>query len=270
MKRLVVCPSFHCPFNCSFCFNRHNIDSNELLPLETVKEKVSAIIDKVSEIVISGGEPMSLDKNYFDNLVDVLKTFGKTVTVECYPYDLTNYRDDVEYNFSYDFTVRPRALEAWENLMAFKKPFNITVTLSPVLFKFYPNGLLWKLTLLDNLKEVEFKPYCKNVNTQYDITKNSSLLKFNQLLLSNKLNLPFVLKNKTKLISKMLGNEESEVDLFLMPSGELKYQDFEDDLLVYKDLTLTVLNDYTPLVYPDDIDMYSKQMMDWARTNGIV
>ena len=66
-------------------------------------KKVSKVLEltDISEIVISGGEPMSWKKTYFNNLIDALKQFNKKIIVESYPYILDNYRNDIEYNFSY-------------------------------------------------------------------------------------------------------------------------------------------------------------------------
>ena len=270
MKRLVIYPTFLCPFACQFCYNKNNNSLNERLTPELLKQKVSELTDDVSEFVISGGEPMSWDKSYFNSIVDVLKLFGKPITVEAYPYSLTNYRDDIEYNFSYDFTIRPRALEAWENLMRLKKPYKLTVTISPLLFKIYPNALLYKFSLLENLKEVEFIPYCKNEISAFDITKNDSLVKFNKILLSNKLNTKFTLKNKTNLISKMLGEYNPQVDICLMPNGDLKYKDFEGEILTFKPLTNDVLKNDTPFKYPENIDLYDENIIKWCQEYGVI
>ena len=187
MKRLVIYPTFLCPFSCAFCSTKDKNSLNEMLDIELMNKKVSKILEltDISEIVISGGEPMSWKNTYFNNLIDTLKQFNKKIIVESYPYILDNYRNDIEYNFSYDFMVRPRALDVWENLLRIKEPYNITITISPMLFKLYPNAILYKLTLLKNVKEVEFIPYYKNTISQYDITKNDSLTKFNKMILSN-------------------------------------------------------------------------------------
>ena len=271
MKRLVIYPTFLCPFACAFCATKNKNSLNEMLDVTLMKHRVSEVADYISEIVISGGEPMSWNKSYFNLIIDSLKPFGKKITVESYPYTLENYRDDIEYNFSYDFMVRPRAMETWENLLRIKKPFNLTVTISPMLFKLYPNAILYKLTLLNNLKEVEFIPYYKNELSQYDITKNETLVKFNKILLSNKLNLPFTLKNKTNLVNKMLGEYNCEADICLLPNGDLKIKNFDrSGIMKFEDLDNQTLTNPVSLNYPEEIDLYNDEIVKWAKENAVI
>lgn len=272
MKRLVIYPTFLCPFACAFCSTKDKNSLNELLDVRLMEKKVSEVLDSadISEIVVSGGEPMSWKKPYFNEVIDTLKQFNKKIVVESYPYILDNYRADVEYNFSYDFMVRPRALDVWENLMRIKEPYNITVTISPMLFKLYPNAILYKLTLLNNIKEVEFIPYYKNTVSQYDITKNDTLVKFNKMILSNKLNLPFTLKNKTKLVNKMLGEYSEESDICIMPNGDIKLKTFVDGIMKFIDTDNSSLNESHPLVYPNEIDLYNDEIVKWAKENAVI
>ena len=270
MKRLIIYPTFLCPFACAFCSSKNKNSLNEMIDLKLLSERISDIKDYISEIVISGGEPMSWDKLSFISLIETIKPFGKKITVESYPYILNNYTDSVNWNFSYDFMIRPRALDVWENLMRIKSPYSLTVTISPMLFKLYPNAILYKLNLLENLREVEFIPYCKNDLSQFDITKNDTLTKFNKMLLSNKMNLNYTLKNKTNLVNKMLGEYNKEVDICILPDGKLYYKDFDGDILKFKELSQDILFKSHPLVYPKDIDLYNDEIVSWAKENAII
>lgn len=272
MKRLVIYPTFLCPFSCAFCSTRDKNSLNEMLDIKLMNKKVSKILEltDISEIVISGGEPMSWKNTYFNILIDTLKQFNKKIIVESYPYTLDNYRNDIEYNFSYDFMVRPRALDVWENLLRIKEPYNITITISPMLFKLYPNAILYKLTLLKNVKEVEFIPYYKNTISQYDITKNDSLTKFNKMILSNKLNLPFTLKNKINLVNKMLGEYNCEADICLMPNGDIKLKTFDKGIMNFIPADDSMIKSSNNLEYPAEIDLYNDEIVNWAKENAII
>ena len=115
----------------------------------------------MDSFVISGGDPLILPQSYLNELITILKSYNKPITLNAYPYQ-RNIPSDVYYDFSYDFLSKPRAAEVWENLLSFEFPFKITITLSPIMFKYHPNNLLQKLSLLPKLKEVEFIPYFKN------------------------------------------------------------------------------------------------------------
>lgn len=268
MKRLVIYPTFSCPFSCNFCFNKNRNTSKDILPIHTLKEFMTKFKDSISDIVISGGEPMLLDKSYFNSMIDTLKAFEKPITISSYPISLENYRDDIDYNLSYDFMIRPRALDVWENLLAFKKKFDLTVTISPLVFKLHPNALLQKLSLLPNLNSVEFVPYYKNDCSEYDITKNDCLIKFNQLLLQSKLNIPFKLINKEKAINVIFESKDDSVDICLFPNGQLYYQNFDErGILKYIPTTEEVFTSNITKTIPSDVDLYSNDIIEWFKNN---
>lgn len=270
MKRLVIYPSFLCPFSCNFCITKNKNSMNEILSIDVIKSFLQNNTDNISDIVISGGEPMTLNKFYFNELIDTLKQFNKKIIIQSYPLSLENYRDDVEYNLSYDFMARPRAMEVWENLLNFKKKFDLTITISPLIFKYHPNGILQKLSLLPNINSVEFVPYCKNECSEYNITKNDCLIKFNQLLLQSKLNIPFKLINKDKTRQKMLDKTSNPIDVCLFPSGKLYYQQFDDrGILKFVETNESIFNQDITLDYPEDIDLYSDSMIKWFKLNGM-
>jgi organic radical activating enzyme len=269
MKPLVIYPSLLCPFACAFCYNKNKNSYNRYLDISVIKEFIKNHSDKISDIIISGGEPMSFSKSYFDELINTLKTFDKSITVRSYPYTLSNFREDVNYNFSFDFMARPRALEAWENLLALKYPFNMTVLISPVIFKYHPNDMLKRLSVLPNLKKVEFIPYYKNEYSAYDITKNDCLIKFNKILLQSKLNLPYELINRSKIQHKIVNNTNDTIEVCLLPDGNLYYQDFDDNnILKFIPTTDEIFDKEKYIKYPNDIDLYSDEIIKWFKQNG--
>lgn len=270
MKRLVIYPSFLCPFSCNFCITKNKNSLNESLSINTLKNFMNMNHNKISEIVVSGGEPMILNKTYFNEIIDTLKQYDKKITINSYPLSLENFRDDVEYNLSYDFMAKPRAMEVWENLLKFKKKFDLTITISPLIFKYHPNNLLQKLALLPNIKSVEFIPYCKNECSEYDITKNDCLTKFNQILLQSKLNIPFKLVNKDKTRQQMIEKTFAQSDIHLFPSGELFYQEFDErGILKFKSTDASIFDKDVALKYPEEIDLYSDSMIQWCKHNGM-
>lgn len=270
MKRLVIYPSFLCPFSCNFCITKNKNSLNEVLSINVLKNFMNQNHNNVSEIIISGGEPMSLNKTYFNELIDTLKQYNKKITIFSYPLSLENYRDDVEYNLSYDFMAKPRAMEVWENLLKFKKKFDLTITISPLIFKYHPNNLLQKLSLIPNVKNVEFIPYYKNDCSEYDITKNDCLTKFNKILLQSKLNIPFKLINKEKIRQQMLEKTLTPIDVHMFPTGELFYQSFNDNgILKFVPTNTSIFNQEIYFNQPEEIDLYSDSMTQWCKHNGL-
>ena len=136
------------------------------------------------------------------------------------------------------------------------------------MFKLHPNALLQKLSLLPNINSVEFIPYYKNECSEYDITKNDCLTKFNQLLLQSKLNIPFKLVNKEKIINALFEPQITDIDVCLFPTGDIYYQNFDNNgVLKYIPATSDVFSSNIIKSTPDEIDLYSKDMIEWFKNN---
>lgn len=243
MKILKICTTYSCPFKCYFCFNRDKAEDNTLLSLDDVKEFLSKASDKFDKIVISGGEPSLVLKNYLKQLVDIVKQYTSNVTIETYPIVQSTFFDeidDVNIEVSYDFTARSRVQEVWRQLLAYKKPFNINVTLSPIVFKFNPNKIIQTLNMLPQLQHVTFKPMFNNKNYQYHI-KQSDYKKFIDILNNSRLNVHFT-------YSYTDFNDE----FILTPYGKLCGVSFENDIRYEKELSIDEIDSHITN-YPESV-----------------
>ena len=272
MKTLTVYPSFLCPFSCNFCLNKDKNSLNEILDTSVLESFLKEYGHNFKKIYISGGEPMNLPKLYFNDLVDTIKEYNKNITILSYPFQMDNYRDDVEYILSYDFLARPRALDVWSNLLKFPKKFDISVTLTPLLFKYHPNAIFQKLSILPNLKNVELKPYFKNETTTWNLN-NVTCDKFLKFWISSHLNVSFINVNKEKM--RHLIGKASRIEIIdeknfnLLPDGKLYIDDFnEQDIHSFKEISITEL-DTIKIKQPSCIDFYSDDLQNWSLTNGI-
>lgn len=274
MKTLIVYPTFLCPYSCAFCLTKNKNSLNEFLDIFKLKDFLEKNASKFDKIKISGGEPMSINYDYFNELVDTLKEFNTNIVVSSYPVELKNYRDDIEYEFSYDFLARPRALEVWENLLNFPKKFDVKVLVSPQILKtFHPNVILNKLSILPNINTVEFKEYYRNETTMWNL--NSLVYdKFIKLVLSSQLNVPFINLNKEKmrfLNGKTSKANESffEEEYCLLPDNKLYVQQFnENDISYFKEINENDIG-LEKVNYPEEYNFYSKNLRQWSLNNDI-
>jgi organic radical activating enzyme len=274
MKTLIVYPTFLCPYSCAFCLTKDKNSLNEFLDIFKLRDFLEKNASKFDKIKISGGEPMSINYDYFNELVDTLKEFNTNIVVSSYPVELKNYRDDIEYEFSYDFLARPRALEVWENLLNFPKKFDVKVLVSPQILKtFHPNVILNKLSILPNINTVEFKEYYRNETTMWNL--NSLVYdKFIKLVLSSQLNVPFINLNKEKmrfLNGKTSKANESffEEEYCLLPDNKLYVQQFnENDISYFKEINENDIG-LEKVNYPEEYNFYSKNLRQWSLNNDI-
>lgn len=274
MKTLIVYPTFLCPYSCAFCLTKNKNSLNEFLDIFKLRDFLEKNASKFDKIKISGGEPMSINYDYFNELIDTLKEFNTNIVVSSYPVELKNYRDDIEYEFSYDFLARPRALEVWENLLNFPKKFDVKVLVSPQILKtFHPNVILNKLSILPNINTVEFKEYYRNETTMWNLN-NLVYDKFIKLVLSSQLNVPFINLNKEKmrfLNGKTSKANESffEEEYCLLPDNKLYVQQFnENDISYFKEINENDIG-LEKVNYPEEYNFYSKNLRQWSLNNDI-
>ena len=274
MRTLVVYPTFLCPFSCAFCLTKTKNSLNEFLDVFKLRDFLEKNHSNFDKIKISGGEPMLINHDYFNELVDTIKEFNKNIIVSSYPVELKNYRDDIEYEFSYDFLARPRALEVWENLLRFPKKFDIKILVSPQILKtFHPNTILNKLSILPNIKSVEFKEYYRNEITMWNLN-NTVYDKFIKLVLSSQLNIPYINLNKEKM--RFLNNKSSRVDnsyfdeeYCLLPDNKLYIQHFnEEDISTFQEINEEDIGTLK-VNYPEEYNFYSTELKKWSLKNDI-
>lgn len=274
MRTLVVYPTFLCPFSCAFCLTKTKNSLNEFLDVFKLRDFLEKNHSNFDKIKISGGEPMLINHDYFNELVDTIKEFNKNIIISSYPVELKNYRDDIEYEFSYDFLARPRALEVWENLLRFPKKFDIKILVSPQILKtFHPNTILNKLSILPNIKSVEFKEYYRNEITMWNLN-NTVYDKFIKLVLSSQLNIPYINLNKEKM--RFLNNKSSRVDnsyfdeeYCLLPDNKLYIQHFnEEDISTFQEINEEDIG-ILKVNYPEEYNFYSTELKKWSLENDI-
>lgn len=243
MKILKICTTYSCPFKCYFCFNRDKAEDNTLLSLDDMKEFLSKASDKFDKIVISGGEPSLVLKNYLKELVEIVKQYTSNVTIETYPIVPSTFFDelnDVNIEVSYDFTARSRVQEVWRQLLTFKKPFNVNVTLSPIVFRFNPNKIIQTLNMLPQLQHVTFKPMFNSKNYQYNI-KHSDYKKFVDVLKNSKLNVHFT-----------YSYTDLHDEFILTPHGKLCGVYFDNGMRFEKELSINEIDEHITN-YPENV-----------------
>jgi organic radical activating enzyme len=218
MTKLIVYPTLECPFKCYFCYNSNN-DDRTLLDINVLDEFLQTYSKKFDSISISGGEPSFLLNEYVKDLTDVIRKYFNEFEVQTYPIKLIKHQDGMKYNFAYDVLARPRVNEAWVNMLKFDKEFDLTITLSPLLYKFHPNKILHNLTLLKNLKTVFINPYFKNEHSKFDIS-HSEYNKFINIIKNSELRVPF----------KIEFFDLDEDQYIFTPSGKLMGVEFDNNI----------------------------------------
>lgn len=266
MRRLIVYPTFLCPFACKFCFNKDKILLNEYMNLELLNNFLRDNSKLFDEIYISGGEPMNYPKDYFNELVEIIKCHNKNIKVLTYPFDMNNYRNDIDYIVSYDFLAKPRSTDVWHNLFFFEKPFDVQITMHPLLFNYHPNSILKKFSRVPNIKSLELKPYYRSIMNDYAINENIQQTFF-KLWLQSKLDLPFLNINREyiKYINDIPNHYQEEKEEYcLLPDMTFSISSLDDkgrftyEAIDIQDIETKKSNKLS--LYTDDIIEWSKSI----------
>lgn len=222
MNILNVISTYSCPIKCNFCYNKNKCNDATTIDIQSLNIFLENNHKHFDKIIITGGEPSLLPKKFME---DVYNSCSKYLETEIQSYLLSNNNlvDDAKYVFSYDFIARPRVRESWSKLLEYKKPFDLMITMSPLIFKYYPNKILQILTILPNLKKVIFKPYFKTPTSQYEI-ENRFYKKFVDIVKDSKLNI----KYDVEFDDRFYGKEVNEY--ILTPECDLNIVQFDNDI----------------------------------------
>lgn len=267
MNSLTIIPTYFCQYKCPFCIHREkNIDKEpHYLSDEYIKKFLEKNGDKFDRIIISGGEPLSYPKVYFDRIVNYAKNATNDVIISSFPTNIENYRDDVEYSLSYDFLSRSHAYDAWHNLLNFPKEFDLVMELTPQLYAMHPNAIFRKLTLLKNMRSVELKPVYKTQFTNWKFSQDYCD-RYVKAFISSKLNLKYinVNKEKIKIINHIPSNYENKeyTNYCLLPNERLAIETYDDlsGNFLYQDIKPTDIGIIKPR-YRTICNIYSEEII---------
>lgn len=244
MNILSIITTYSCPFKCPFCYYKDKCSDNAVLDVKILDKFLNKNASKFNKIYISGGEPSLLPQSYIEQVYKTVTNYSNT-EIKAFPISNSFILPGVTYNISYDFIARPRVRESWIKLLDFPQPFNVTVTLSPLVFKYYPNKILQTFNMLKNIKQVEFKPYFKHAFSQFEI-KSSDYRRFIECVEESKLNLNY----QVKFDDIFYGREVNEYTL--SPGGKVNAVQFLKDIRVETEISENEIGEIKTN-YPDNI-----------------
>lgn len=271
MNSLTILPTLFCKYNCAFCYNKLYNKSSIFLDIDFLKSFLVENGEKFDKIIISGGEPFEYPKSYFDDLINVCKSFCKKVVINTFPVSMTNYRDDVDYLISYDFISRPNAYAAWQNMLNFPKKFDVNMILTPQIFKLHPNNIFRKLLLLKNINSIELISFINVPHLTWKISQDFCD-RFMKVFISSQLHLPFINVNREKI--NILNGIESSYEendynnYCLLPDKKLYIESSNNitGVFEYKEIKKTEIGILKPKI-PYVCDLYSPEIIKAGKIN---
>lgn len=260
MYNLIINPTYDCNMQCVFCFRRRERETYKkfTLPVETVEEILNKL--DITQITISGGEPTLLPIEYLNNLLGKIREhFDGKINFE------TNFTNPdicaklkTQYNLNivvgFDFHIRPLAQNVWNSLYEYHHKFDLKICASPFMIKsHHPNLIIRKLSVLQNLENVEIVRYLKNENNQWNIADNI-YENFVKKFMETDFKTNFNLLN----YSKVKDNTFLLKDLYLQPNGALEYLS-ADNIIEFKPFENRVPN------LPDSFCTYSNNLVKYMK-----
>lgn len=271
MRSLTIIPTQFCKYKCNFCYHKNSDREPNYIDDKFIKnflEKNGHLFDR---IIISGGEPMTYPKVYFDRIVDYAKKITNDIIIHTFPAEMNNYRMDVDYLISYDFVSRPYAYDAWQNMIKFPKKFDVVMTLTPQIFTLHPNNIFRKLLLLPNIKSIEIKPFIKVNNLSWKISQDYCD-KYMKIFNSSRLNLPFININREK-VDKINGYDnklpnKSFDNYCLLPDGSFAIESSNEitNSFEYKIININDIDKFKSNI-PYICNLYSEEIIKNGKIN---
>lgn len=209
--KISINPSYHCNKNCSFCYLGNLKQDKTLLSLDNLKE-ILTNINNIETIDLYGGEILSLDTNYINELIKISNQFSPVVNlITREPNKLNKITEDVNVAISVEpFLYTPDFNYTHYNILSLGLPTLLSHTNKEIL-DFY-NKL--------NPETLEIKPYSESsYNSHLEINQD----RLNDLIvyLSYEFKKPFI--NKNLIINAIKGISNNCNDhIYITPNGKLQ------------------------------------------------
>ena len=222
MDILTIVPTYACPFKCNFCYNRNKCDDNSIIDLEKLDSFLEKYSKKFDKIIISGGEPSLIPTNKLNEIYNVVLKYSN-LNIKTFSISTQNIHPLANYDISYDFIARPRYKESWANMLEFPNKFDVSITMSPMVFKFYPNKVLQMLNTLPNIKHLTFRPFFKTEFVRSNI-RAEEYKKFINAVEQCKFNLKYTISFDDLFYGKQIN------EYVLNPLGDINIVRFNNEM----------------------------------------
>jgi hypothetical protein len=185
----------------------------------------------IQMVDLYGGETFMLPRWYLEDLKALLLRYGiddinviTNLTVNS-PFI---HDEDFYISVSYDFKAREKHEEVFERMLELTKPFTVLMLASPELLKEDPDEIIHTLNLLQNVENVEVKPYSSNQSNRLAVTYNEYEA-FVKALITSEVPKQFTLTNEGQILDALSGerNAFSNDHLYITPNGKFGVLEFD-------------------------------------------
>lgn len=232
---LSINPWYYCNFRCKFCYlTPEQLSDNKLLSLDRLNEMIYEVLsyEPIEKVDLYGGELGLLPKDYWNDLINTLHTYGiediNLITNLSMINDITT-DDRVYTSVSFDFNAREDHERVLRNMALLNKPFSVLMLASPDLIKQNTDEMVNILNRFKNLESVEIKPYSSNQANQLHVTYNE-YEEFVKKWITNE-NRTFELSNISQLedVINKTRNSYSDDHVYITPNGKFGVLEFDKD-----------------------------------------
>lgn len=249
---LSINPSYFCNFRCDFCYLTPEQlgDQKKIHP-----EKLDFLLSQVPQIDhidLYGGEIGALKKDYYDEILKVIrKWYSGTININT-NFSMLNdrfFEDDISLSVSFDFAAREKSSLVYSNMLMSPKPIAVLILASQKVLEMDVDEMIEQLNMCNSVVSVEIKPYSIN-QANADKVTHKDFEEFVLKWINSPVKKQFEFQNLNNIIQSYFGhyNAFSDDHLYITPNGNFAVLEFDDfDREYFLEL--------------DDFDEY----IDWTR-----
>lgn len=232
-------PTYLCNLRCEFCYlSKEQLGNTEIISPERLFNLLSDISThrNITKVDVYGGEVAMIPDDKMVNLLNTAKLFfsGQFNIISNFTKVPDYfYREDVMISVSWDYFVRNKNEQVYQNMLEFKRPIHILMLASEPLLKLDQNEVSVIIKLLNAipmLKTFEIKPYSRSL---YNAQKNDfeAFERWVQYWINLRHEMGFQFVNIDKIVEahESLSSSWSDDHLYIKPNGSLAVLDFDQD-----------------------------------------
>lgn len=249
---LSINPSYFCNFRCDFCYlTPEQLGDQKKIHPERLDFLLSQV-PQIDHIDLYGGEIGALKKDYYDEIINVIrKWYSGTININT-NFSMLNdrfFEDDISLSVSFDFAAREKSSLVYSNMLMSPKPIAVLILASKKVLEMNVDEMIEQLNMCNSVVSVEIKPYSINQANADKIT-HKQFEDFVFKWITSPVKKQFEFQNLKNIIQSYFGqyNAFSDDHIYITPNGNFAVLEFDDfDREYFLEL--------------DDFDEY----IDWTR-----
>lgn len=233
---LSINPSYHCNFDCSFCYlTPQQLKDTKRLDLKLLEKRLNEVraVFNIGSVDLYGGEIALLPNEYLESVASLVSDRSGELNAitnlsKISPFFL---KEEVEVSVSWEGNIRRQSEKVWDNLQGLNRPAHVLMCAGPEMANWSEDeidAVISRFNKSANVHSVEIKPYSRNQANAHNVSFRDYEETIKRWL---KFEMDFIFVNKLNLEDALSGKAQAFSDdhLYIAPSGNYSVLEFDED-----------------------------------------